>query len=595
MQTNESYQLRGILKQALIYKNHLVKANLVAILAALCAVPVPLLLPLMVDEVLLEQPAQMVAFISAWTPSDWHGPVLFIITVSLFTIMLRLFGVLLNVVQSRYFTIIAKRITFRIRQRLIKRLGRIAMSEYEAQGSGGISSYFVTDIDVIDNFIGSTISRFIVAVLSIVGTAVVLLFLHWQLALFILLLNPIVIYFTMTIGKKIKKLKQQENKAVEVFQQSLTETLDAVQQIRSANREKHYLARVIENARGVRNHATEFTWKNDAAGRFSFLVFLIGFDVFRAVSMMMVVFSDLTIGHMLAVFGYLWFMMGPVQEILSIQYAYYAADAAVTRLNTLFSMKNEAAYPAEKNPFIPHQAASIELKDLRFHYNESQQVLDGVSLTIQAGEKVAFVGASGAGKSTLVSVLLGLYPIESGQILFDRIPVKQIGWDTVRENIATVLQSPALFNDTVRENVTMGRDFSDKQVWHALDIAQLKLTVQAMPEQLDTLVGRFGLKLSGGQRQRLAIARMVLIDPSIVILDEATSALDSETEMLLHEALADYLEGRTTIIIAHRLSAVRQADRVVVFDGGKIIAQGTHEQLISDSLLYKQLYAQQVG
>ena len=595
MQTTESYQLRGILKQALLYKSHLFKANFIAILAVFCAVPVPLLLPLMVDEVLLEQPAQMVAFISSFTPTAWHGPVLFIVATSLFTIALRVFGVLLNIVQSRYFTIIAKRITFRIRQRLIKRLGRIAMSEYESQGSGGISSYFVTDIDVIDNFIGSTISRFIVAVLSIIGTAVVLLFLHWQLALFILLLNPIVIYFTVTIGKKIKALKQQENTAVEIFQQSLTETLDAVQQIRTANREKHYLTRVIDNARLVRNHATEYTWKNDAAGRFSFLVFLIGFDVFRAVSMMMVVFSDLTLGHMLAVFGYLWFMMGPVQEILNIQYAFYAADAAVTRLNNLFSMKNEPVYPALKNPFRKHQAASIDIRDLHFQYNHSLKVLDGVSLNIKAGEKVALVGASGAGKSTLVSVLLGLYPADSGEILFNKTPVEQIGLDKVRENVATVLQSPALFNDTVRENVTLGRKFSDEQVWQALDIAQLKKTVETMPEQLDTLVGRFGLKLSGGQRQRLAIARMVLIDPSIVVLDEATSALDSDTEMLLHEALADYLEGRTTIIIAHRLSAVRQADRVVVFDGGKIIAQGTHEQLISDSLLYKQLYAQQVG
>jgi ATP-binding cassette subfamily C protein len=218
MHPTESYQLRGILKQALIYRRHLVKANLIVLLATICAVPVPLLLPLMVDEVLLNQPAQMVGFISHFTPESWHGPVLFILATTLFTILLRVFAVLLNIVQSRYFTIIAKRITFRIRQRLIKRLGRIAMSEYESRGSGGISSYFVTDINVLDNFIGSTVSRFIIAILSIIGTAIVLVFLHWQLALFVLLLNPIVIYLTVMIGKRIKKLKQRENTAVEVFQ-----------------------------------------------------------------------------------------------------------------------------------------------------------------------------------------------------------------------------------------------------------------------------------------------------------------------------------------------------------------------------------------
>ncbi|WP_297809065.1 ABC transporter ATP-binding protein [uncultured Methylophaga sp.] len=594
MTSNNNYDLKSILQQALGYKKHLIKANIIALLATACAVPVPLLLPLMVDEVLLDQPGPTVHFIEQFTPEHWHGPVLFILAVLLFTLILRVFSLILNVAQSRYFTLIAKRITFRIRHKLIKRLGRIAISEYETRGSAGIASHFVTDIEVIDDFIGNTVSRFIVAFLSILGTAIILLFLHWQLALFILFMNPLVIYFTMVVGKHVKELKKKENSAFEVFQQSLTETLDAVQQIRTANREKHYLGRVIDNARQVRNHASEFAWKSDAANRFSFVIFLFGFDVFRAISMFMVVFSDLTIGQMFAVFGYLWFMMSPVQEILNIQYSYYAAGAAVGRLNKLFSMREEAQYPDKINPFVAGQACSIRIDDLHFKYGDNNKVLSGVSLNIKAGEKIALVGASGAGKSTLVNVLLGLYPADQGMVYFNDVAVSDIGLETVREHVATVLQAPALFNDSVRQNITMGREFADDAVWQAIKIAQLEDTILAMPNKLDTIIGRAGVKLSGGQRQRLAIARMALIDPSVVVLDEATSALDSETEYHLHMALEEYLQGRTTIIIAHRLSAVRQADRVVVFDGGEIIAEGDHESLMRQEGLYQKLYAQQI-
>jgi ATP-binding cassette subfamily C protein len=257
-------------------------------------------------------------------------------------------------------------------------------------------------------------------------------------------------------------------------------------------------------------------------------------------------------------------------------------------------MKQDQHFPNKQNPFIDGQSCSIRIEDLHFQYNDSQTILNGVSLNIAAGEKVALVGASGAGKSTLINVLLGLYPANSGTVYFNDVPVSEIGLDIVREHVATVLQSPALFNDTVRNNLTMGRNYTDDAIWEALTIAQLYDVVSAMPEQLDTLVGRAGIKLSGGQRQRLAIARMVLINPSVVVLDEATSALDSETEHHLHEALQTYLENRTTLIIAHRLSAVRQADRVIVFDGGEIIAQGSHDELISQDQLYQKLYAKQL-
>jgi ATP-binding cassette subfamily C protein len=217
-------------------------------------------------------------------------------------------------------------------------------------------------------------------------------------------------------------------------------------------------------------------------------------------------------------------------------------------------------------------------------------VLEHVNLDIKAGEKVALVGASGGGKSTLVQVILGMYPPQSGMLYFDGVPVTDIGMDVVRENVATVLQHPALFNDTVRMNLSLGQEFTDDQLWQALEVAQLRDVVEGMPEQLETIVGRQGVRLSGGQRQRLAIARMVLMDPRVVILDEATSALDTETEAKLHNALQTFLKDRTTLIIAHRLSAVKQADRVYVFDGGRIIEEGRHEELLQSEGLYKRLY-----
>jgi ATP-binding cassette subfamily C protein len=576
---------------ALEHKKQLFIANVIAILAAFAAVPLPLLMPLLVDEVLLNQPALLVNALNDLFPEAWHGPVLYIGFILLLTILLRSFALILNVWQSRQFTLISKDMIFRMRQTLLYRLGKVAMSEYETMGSGSVSSHFVTDLDTIDRFVGTSISKLLVASLSIIGTAFILVWMHWQLALFILFLNPLVIYLTMKIGKRVKELKRKENSAYEVFQGALTETLDAIQQIRTANREAHYLTRLIGFAEDVKTSSSAFEWKSEAAGRFSFLVFLIGFDLFRAVSMLMVVFSDLTVGQMMAVFGYLWFMMGPVQEVLNMQYAYFGAKAALKRVNRLLSLKQEASYPALKNPFKSDGAGiSLAIRGLRFRYTDEQEVLKGVDLTIKAGEKVAFVGASGGGKSTLVQLLLGLYPPEQGQILFNDTPVEEIGFDTVREHVATVLQHPILFNGTVRSNLTMGRAADDQSLWDALRVAQLDEFVQGLEAQLDTQVGRQGVRLSGGQRQRLAIARMVLSDPKVVILDEATSALDTATEQALHKALDQFLMGRTVLIVAHRFSAVQQADTVYVFDDGRIVESGDHATLLSNKGVYDRLY-----
>lgn len=583
---------RWIQSIAFTHKRELVLANIIALLGACAALPIPLLMPLIVDEVLLEQPAQIVGFIQSITPDSWHGPTTYILMTLVATLCLRLAALIAGVWQNRQFTIIAKNITYKMRKRMLQHLQCIAMSAYETMGSGSVTSHFVTDVNAIDQFIGETVSKFIVAVLMVTGTATVLLLMHWQLALFIIFMNPIVIWVTLQFGKKVKTLKQRENSAFELFQESLAETLDAIQQIRANNREQHYINRVISNAAEVRQHSSSFSWKSDAASKLSFTVFLFGFDTFRAIAMLMVVFSDLSIGQMMAVFGYLWFMMAPVQELLNIHYALFGAKAALGRVNQLLAADREPHYQSLNNPFENQTTVSVQIENAVFAYGDSDDILNGVSLDIRTGEKVALVGASGGGKSTLVQVILGLYPLKSGQLRFDQYPVESIGLDIVRENVATVLQHPALLNDTVRNNLTLGLERDDEQLWQALEIAQLDQTIREQNHGLDTVVGRNGMRLSGGQRQRLAIARMILSNPKVVILDEATSALDIETEKKLHKAMQDFLADRTTIIIAHRLSAVKQADRVFVFEDGHIIEQGSHDELIQAKGLYEKLYGQ---
>ncbi len=589
--TSAALSWRGIFTELRRHRATLIKANLIAVLAVACAVPVPLLLPVLVDEVLLKQPGMFIGHIGLLFPAAWHGPILFVSVALLLTLGLRLASILLNVWQTRSFSLVSKQVVYRIRSRMLDGLSKIALSEYETLGSGRVTSHFVTDLNAVDGFLGASISGFLVAILSLLGVAIILLWMNWQLALFILLLNPLVIGFSTRLGKRVKDLKRRENAAFEAFQEALSETLDALNQIRAMNREKHYLARVAEKAADIRQHAAAFAWKSDAMNRVAFFVFLAGFDAFRAGAMLMVLYSDLSIGEMLAVYGYLWFMMSPVQEIINIQYAWYAANAAVGRINGLLDLKRLDEDVSRTDPFANRESVGISLREASFAYGDGDTILDRVDLDVSPGEKVALVGASGGGKSTLVQVLLGLYPLRSGEIRYGGVEVGEIGWPLIREHVGVVLQHPVLFNASIRENLTLGRAGNDEALWRALEIAQLEEFVRAFPEGLDALVGKNGVRLSGGQRQRLAIARMVLTRPSVVILDEATSALDSETEHKLHEAMASFLHRRTTLIIAHRLSAVRQADRILVFENGRVVESGDHDSLMSRGGLYQKLYA----
>ncbi|WP_099609255.1 ABC transporter ATP-binding protein [Vibrio coralliilyticus] len=579
-----------LITQVKKHKSKLVLANIIALFATLVSVPIPLLMPLMVDEVLLDKPATGLELMDKVLPVSMQTPTGYIFLTLLLVVLMRTVSQGLNILQGRQFTLVSKTITYQMRSKMIDKLGRISIRQYETRGSGGINAHLITDVETIDQFIGTTLSKFLISLLTVIGTAGVLLWLEWRLGLFILLVNPIVIYFSRKLGNKVKHLKKRENQSFERFQNRLVETLDGIYQLRAANREREFLSELKQQANQVRVDADKYAWQSEAAGRVSFLLFLLGFELFRAVAMLMVLFSDLTIGQIFAVFGYLWFMLGPVQELLGIQFSWYSAKAALGRINALLDLEEEHRPVSKINPFTTDREVDVKIENIDFSYNEESKVLNNLNLNIPAGKKVALVGASGGGKSTLIQLLIGVYRQDSGIIRFNGETTDDISYDVIRDQIAVVLQQPILFNDSLRHNLTLGSDYDDLQLWRALEIAQMQDVISQLSDGLNTQIGRNGIRLSGGQRQRLAIARMVLSDPKFVILDEATSALDTATEAALHKALTEFLNGRTTLIVAHRLSAVKQADLIYVLEDGQVTQAGTHVELVKQEGLYQTLY-----
>ena len=582
---------RTLLRDTKPFRKRIALGQFIAVLAVAISLPVPLLFPLLVDQVLLQKPAGLTHLIDTlFAPANPWG---YIVIVLFTTLFLRAMFLVANVFQSRLFTIISKHLVFLIRKRILEHLRHVSVSEYEALGGGGVSARLVTDIDTVDAFIGVSIGRFFVSALSLIGVALVLLFIDWQLALIILLLNPAVVGMTTWLGKKVRKLKKKENQKIERFQNRLAETLDLFIQIRTYNQERRYIDSMIDDARGIKEASTQFGWKSEAAGQLSSLLFLSGFEFFRATSMLMVLFSSLSIGEMFAVLGYLWFMVTPLQDVLQIIFSYQNASAALERLNALLQLKREPKYPHEHNPFATSFTNTVALENISFGYGQ-KRVLHDVNMTIESGRTVALLGHSGSGKTTLAQLILGLYAPQEGTIGIDGIPVQQIGLDVVRDHVALVLQTPKMFNDTLRQNLTLGRPLSDDKLYDALHVAQLDDVLAKLTDGLETMIGKDGIRLSGGERQRLAIARMLLHAPNVVILDESTSALDVQTESHLFTSLRDYLKGKTTLIIAHRLSTVEHADYVYFLDKGRIVEKGTPSELMRKEGFYRSFVQNQM-
>lgn len=557
------------------YKRSLILGNLIAIAATLVSIPIPLLIPLLVDEVLLEKKGWIVETIDRF--GTITEPMIYIAIVLAVTIALRFLFFILSVVSQKFFITLSQELSFSLRVRALEHLKSVSMASYEALGSGKVITHLITDIDTIEQFLGGALSKLIVSVTTLIGVAAVLIWINPLFGILILIFQPLIMVITRKISSRVGLLKKEQNRTIGELSDNLTQMCDLFGQIRASNKEERFVSQAITQSQRLKASASEYGIKALAGERYSYTLFLSGFEIFRALGLVMVLTSDLSIGLMFGIFGYLWFMMTPVQDLLSLQYSFANAKNALNRLNELLSLPTEpkslSSQPLEEG------ALSIQTRDLVFGYGENEPVLKGVTITIDAGKTVAIIGASGSGKSTLSQLLVGFYPPTSGEILYNGRGAEEIGYSHIRDAVFVVLQQPLMFNGTLRFNLSMGDEVSDEEIWNALEIAQLSLFVRELPAGLETQIGKFGIRLSGGQRQRLSIARMVLANPKAVIFDESTSALDVHTESALFEALRQFLKDKTVIIIAHRLSTVEHSDYIYVLENGTILEEGTRDEL----------------
>ncbi len=553
--------IKYILDEIKHHKKILILANIISIISILLSIPVPLLIPKLIDEVVLGKEGWITSTIDQYITIG--SPQYYILVVLIITITLRAVSLLLNIIHIRLFTKIAKDVSYKIRKRLLEHLKVVSMSEYDMLGSGSVASKVITDVDTIDKFIASGVGEIIVETLTIIGVASIIFYLNWQLALVILILNPLALGFFLRVFKNIAKIKKQENKSIEIFQNSLTESLELYNLIRVQNREEYFLKEIDKKAKEIRDKAYLYGLKSEMSLKFAQMLIMYSHDTFRAVGILMVFLGNITIGEMLAIFAYAWVIMKPMDKLMNFTNLYFNAKSSIARLNEILKLDIEPQYEPKLDPFKNKKSASIVLKNVFFSYDKSVNVLSNINLEIKEGEKVAIIGETGSGKSTLAQILIGLYPISVGKIFYNGVEIREIGYKKIRENVGFVIQSPMMFNNTLRFNLTLGERYSDKEIYQALKIAQLDEFVKILEKGLDTIVGKNGTKLSGGQKQRLSIARVILSNPKVIIFDESTSSLDNKTEDKLLEALDSFIKEKTVITIAHRKNSIEKADRII--------------------------------
>ncbi|NEQ07493.1 MAG: ABC transporter ATP-binding protein [Moorea sp. SIO4E2] len=501
----------------------------------------------------------------------------------------RIFWFLLKIFEDYLSASFGPQIIFRIRQKLYSHIQKIDFITYSEIPNGELVSRLLNDVNYLEHFLLVVFPSTIENILIVCLISILLFKFNWLLALVLIPLSSLLNLAYKIKEKEIEKLSAINRKYISEFQKFFNENIELHYLIKVFGLEKNRLIKHTKITQNYIRNNIKFVTLSKLVESLGELIPLTSKIVLYGLGGYLLINNQLTLGSLIAFDYLLGLIVEPLSSVFKVNLKLQATIPAIKRILEYLELDTE-----KEGDLTVNKINSFKFEKVNFEYQKGQPILKNITFDIKAGQNIAFVGNSGAGKTTITNLLFRLYNPKEGSIKINDIDISSLKIKSLRQALGVCSQDTLLFNTTIKENLKYGNlNATDREIIEACQLSHIHHFIETLPEKYETIVGERGIKLSGGQKQRLAIARAILKNPQILILDEATSHLDSESENIIQESLKTVAEGRTTIIIAHRLSTVVNCDRIFVLNQGKIVEEGKHQELLKSQGIYYKLWHEQ--